>query len=81
MAKPIPIEPAGPDTHLSSYWKQKRFDFTTGDLDYMGKHKNQNAPTSDSDWIVWKFTWSSSLPTVIKGPLSGSWDNRASLLW
>ena len=79
--RPIKVMPAGPSTDESVYWNETRFDFTTGDLDYLGKHEMAGAATSDDGWLIWKFAWSSSLPTKIQGPLTGSWDNRASLLW
>lgn len=79
--RPIKVMDAGPSTDESIYWPELRFDFTTGDLDYLGKHYSSGAATSDGGWLVWKFTWSSSLPTRIQGPIVGSWDNRASLSW
>lgn len=64
------------------YWKDKRFDWTSGDLDYMGLSTTHKASTSAGDlWWIFKFTWSGGNPTRIEGPLNGNWDDRASLSW
>lgn len=62
-------------------WNDRRFDYTSGDLDYIGKHKKHNALTSDTQWVIIKYTWSGSNCTRIEGPLIGAWDDRASLSW
>jgi hypothetical protein len=59
----------------------QRLDFTSGDLDYLGKHATNGASQSDSAWLIWKFTWASGNCTRIQGPLTGAWTNRASLSW
>ena len=70
---PIPAEKA---------WKYKRFDYTSGDLDYMGKSEHHRAATDvGSLWYIWKFTWDGTDLTLMEGPLVGNWDNRASLNW
>lgn len=58
-----------------------RFDFSGSDLIYLGKHLSNGAATSDTGWKISKYTWQSGVPTRIQGPLTGSWDNRASLSW
>ena len=79
--KPLLVEDAGKYTRGDQYWPEVRYDFTTGDLDYLGKNAQAGASTADEDWVIWKYNWSSSLPTRIQGPLTGSWDNRATLGW
>ena len=70
------------DTYAdNSKWKATRLDYTSGDLDYKGLHENNKANTDDGNWRIWKYTWSGDNPVLIEGPLSGSWDNRASLEW
>jgi hypothetical protein len=64
-----------------NYWKAQRFDWTSGDLDYKGLNTDANAAESDADWYVWKFTWVDGNPTLIQGPLVGSWTDRAALSW
>lgn len=52
---------------------------------YKGIHATHKAATSDSSWLIWKFTWTqidtSYCLTRIEGPLEGSWDNRTGLGW
>ena len=62
-------------------WLEKRFDWSSGDLDYKGFNLTQGAQTSADTWYIWKYTWSNGNPVIIDGPLIGSWDNRAGLNW
>ena len=67
---------------LGGIWKDVRFDYGTGDLDYRGCNITHKAATDEETWEIWKFTYDvSNNVTRIEGPLSGSWDNRASLDW
>ena len=67
---------------LCSYWKLKEFAYDgSGNLIYMGFHYNPKAPTSDDKWEVWKFTYTGTNITTIEGPITGIWDNRATLDW
>ena len=66
---------------LGGIWKDVRFDYGTGDLDYRGCNITHKAATDEETWSIWKYTYSSGNLTRIEGPLSGSWDNRASLDW
>lgn len=64
------------------YWLDKRFDWTSGDLDYLGCSTTHKASTSTGNlWWIMKFSWSSGNPTRVEGPLNGNWDTRASLAW
>jgi len=65
----------------NNYWKDARFDYTSGDLDYKGLNTTHKAATSATSWYVWKFTYSGGELVRMEGPLTGSWDNRASLAW
>lgn len=53
-----------------------KFDWTTGNLDYKGVNANADADDGDTDWIIYKYTWVSSNPTVIL-KRTGSWTLRA----
>lgn len=64
-----------------AYWKQKRYDYTSGNLDYAGHHTSVTAATSDAEWRVYKYTWSGTNITRIQGPITGAWDDRATLAW
>jgi len=65
-----------------NYWKDIRFDFTTGDLDYKGCSVTHKAAEGAGDlWYIWKYTWAAGLPTRIEGPLVGNWTGRAALDW
>jgi hypothetical protein len=68
---------------LKAYWRQKRFDWNagTGNLDYIGFHAESDALTSGDNWTVWKLTYTGSDLTLIEGPITGIWDNRATLDW
>lgn len=63
------------------YWKDKRYEYSGDDLLYRGHHKTHKAATSDDQWHVWKFTYSSGDITRIEGPIVGVWNDRATLSW
>jgi len=63
------------------YWKDKRLEYSSGNLVYRGYNTTNKASTSAQDWHIWKYTWSSGDLTRIQGPLVGTWDGRASLDW
>jgi len=62
-----------------NYWKDKRLDWTSGDLDYMGVNVTAGAATNAATWYVFKYTWASGNCTRIQGPVVGSWDGRPAL--
>jgi len=64
-----------------TYWKEKRFDYTSGDLDYKGFHEIHKTAEGEGTWSVWKYTYSSGDLVRIEGPLKGSWTGRAALDW
>lgn len=67
---------------LNAFWRQKRFAYDAGgNIIYIGFHYKKDAPTSEGNWAVRKFTYTGSDITLIEGPLTGSWDNRATLAW
>ncbi len=53
-----------------------KFDWTSGNLDYKGVNVNSDAADGDTDWLIYKYTWVSSNPTVIL-KRTGSWTLRA----
>jgi len=60
-------------------WKEQRFDWTTGDLDYRGVSLYPGASTSTGDlWWIWKYTWTANKVTRMEGWGWGNWDDRAS---
>lgn len=62
--------------------RDKRYDWTSGDLDYLGISIVEKASTSAGQlWWVKKFTWVAGKVTRVQGPLAGNWDNRATLGW
>lgn len=66
----------------NNYWKDQRFDYTSGDLDYKGLSQIHKAATDIGDlWWIWKYTWSGANLVRIEGPLNGVWDSRAALGW
>jgi len=65
---------------LHSYWRQKMFAYDVSDnLIYWGFHAQKDALTSDDNWVVWKATYTGSNLTSIEGPVTGIWDDRATL--
>jgi hypothetical protein len=64
-------------------WRDKRYDFTSGNLDYIGRTLNPNASASAGQlWWIWKYTWDvASKLSRMEGPFPGNWDDRASLDW
>ena len=71
----------GEDGVASDSWKDTRFDFTSGDLDYKGLSVTHKAATDAGDlWHIWKYTWVAGLP-IYKQLLIGNWDDRATLGW
>jgi hypothetical protein len=64
-----------------SKWKDQRYDYTSGNLDYKGVNETHKAATDSSTWEISKYTWTGSNITRIEGPLTGSWDGRAALAW
>ena len=66
----------------SQDWLARRYDYTSGNIDYMGKHLEVDAAASDDSWYIWKYTYDGSDNlTLMQGPLVGSWDGRAGLGW
>lgn len=54
--------------------------YSTGKLIYSARNEDQAAATSDTDWLIKKFTWSGEDLIMIE-ELTGSVDNQASLSW
>ena len=66
----------------NTQWLSKRFEWDTlFNPVYRGCHRDFNASTGDTNWYIWKFTWSSATLEKIQGPLVGSWEGRAALPW
>lgn len=70
------ISPLADDLPLDT-----RMEYSGENIIYKGIHATHDAVTSNTSWLVWKFTWSGGNLIRIEGPLEGSWDNRASLGW
>jgi YD repeat-containing protein len=68
---------------LDGIWHDVRIAYdSSGYLIYRGVHEMHNIATTNADWEIWKYTNDTSgRVTRIEGPLRGSWDGRASLLW
>lgn len=66
---------------MGAYWKDQRWDYTNNLPVYRGVHYLHNAPTDNTNWEIWKYSYSGTDLTNIQGPLSGAWDDRASLGW
>lgn len=60
-----------------NYWKEKRIEYNAGDPIYIGYHTTLGVATSDSNWYVFKLTWSSGDMVRQQGPQVTSWDDRA----
>ena len=67
---------------LNAYWRRKLFAYdASSNLEYIGCNAERDAATSDDTWAVWKFTYTGSDLTQIEGPITGIYDNRATLDW
>ena len=67
---------------LGAFFHDQRFDWDAdGNLIYRGIRPRHNDPITETDWEIWKFTWSSGNLERLEGPLVGSWDGRAFLGW
>jgi len=60
---------------IANMFVYQQFDWTSGDLDYMGINDDYSASDDDTDWIIFKFTWSSGDVTKIQMRQT-SWTNR-----
>ena len=69
------------DLLSGNYWQSKKYDYTTGELDYSGFHKESNATDADGGWEIKKYTWLDGNCVKIQGPLIGSWTGRTLLNW
>lgn len=68
---------------LDSKWRDVRYDYTSGNLDYIGFCLSNKGSTSAGEiWWIWKFTWDAT-PNLSRrqGYLVGNWDDRADLDW
>ena len=87
--KPILVERAGPvistqDDRVDEgeFYPDMRIAYDSDDNPiYIGKHLTHKTNTSNTAWLITKFTWASGLCTRKEGPLTGAWDDRASLSW
>jgi len=66
---------------LNAYWKLKKIEYTSNLPIYIGCHYLHDATDGNTNWEVWKFTWTGTDCTQIEGPLTGSWTGKASLAW
>jgi hypothetical protein len=55
-------------------------EYSSGDLLYLGFHKDQDAVTSDENWVVEKFVWGAD-GFVSRETITGVYDDRATLGW
>lgn len=51
------------------------------DLEYLGFHRNQDALTSDDEWVVYKFTYTATGGFEGRQKIDGVLDDRATLAW
>lgn len=56
----------------------KKYDYTSGNLDYIGENVNSDAADDDTDWTIYKVTWSSGEVIIIQKK-EGSWTGRDAL--
>lgn len=88
--RPLLVERAAPDrsnyddrVESKEYWKDMRFDFdASGNPEYIGKNMSATASTTDTGWVIWRYTFDGSGDiSRIQGPLRGAWDSRTALAW
>jgi hypothetical protein len=67
---------------LGVWWKDQRFAYTDANLlEYKGCHAEHDAADTDENWVVWKYTYSTTYVVRIEGPLVGAWHDHATLAW
>ena len=66
---------------LNGYWHDQRYAYSGDDMIYKGCHHTHKADEGDTDWVIWKYTYTAGNVTRIEGPLEGSWTGRAALDW
>ena len=66
---------------LTTGYRDVRYAYTGSKIEYMGLHDTHDEDTSDTEWLVWKYTYSGNNVVRVEGPLEGAWDNRESLGW
>lgn len=66
---------------LDAYWRDVRFEWSSGKLIYKGVHRVHDIGTDNTKWEIWKVTWDGDDFVRIEGPLPGSWDGKDSLNW
>ena len=66
---------------LSSYWKLQRYEYDGGVLTYKGANAKHSALDGDPTWAIWKYTYDGINLSVIEGPLTWDWTDRANAGW
>jgi hypothetical protein len=67
---------------LDAYWRVKRFAYNLSEfIEYMGCNNRLDAEITADTWAIWKYTYSGNNVSIIEGPITGVWDNRATLDW
>ena len=69
------------DSKDSIDWLDMRMEYSSSELRYMGLNSTHKADTSSETWYICKYTYSGDGIARIEGPLTGAWDDRASLAW
>ncbi len=63
-------------------WKQRRYFYSGGNIEYIAKHKDGDAESSDGGWYVWKYVFDGSDNLLrMEGYKVGVLDDRATLGW
>ena len=67
---------------LNSYWKLQQLAYTGDLLVYRGVNAKHNALDGTGTWAIWKFSYDvSENITMIEGPLTHDWTDRANAGW
>ena len=66
---------------LDLFWRVRRFEYSGGDVKYIGCNEILDAETSAETWVIWKYTYISGDVSLIEGPITGAWDSRITLDW
>ena len=67
---------------MGMFMHDQKFEWSSGNLIYIGMHRLHPASDTEPEWAIWKLTWdASSNLTRMEGPLEGTWDTRAALGW
>jgi hypothetical protein len=70
------------DAATTTYWRKLSLDYDGANyITYLGKHREANAPDSDTSHVISKFSYDGAMNIIKIQTLLGAWTDRISLAW